>query len=172
MSPIAIEKASESGPQILPIFTEIANQFEMIERRAFDLFEQHGREFGRDLENWLEAERDMVSSPATELVDKDTEFRARIALPGFTAKDIHVAAMPDAIVVKADAIHRHEKTDANVCFCEFSQKKLFRRLPFPSAVDVDKVSAALDNGVLEVTAPKAVAKKSVPVENKAATAKT
>ncbi|MCI0454257.1 MAG: DUF2934 domain-containing protein [Candidatus Dadabacteria bacterium] len=30
---------------------------EMIEKRAYELFEKRGREHGRDLDDWLEAER-------------------------------------------------------------------------------------------------------------------
>src|SRR5208283_839103 len=105
MSQVAIEKVKEGTQKTLPIFAEIAKQFEAIERRAFDLFEKRGSELGHDLEDWLQAERDVVWSPATELMDEGKEFRARIALPGFDAKDVHVTALPDALVVQAGTTH-------------------------------------------------------------------
>jgi HSP20 family protein len=111
------------------------------------------------VDNWLQAERDVVWSPASELVDDKKEFRARIALPGFDAKDIQVSAMPDALLIQADATHTHEGKSGNVRFCEFSEKNLFRRLPLPASIDVDKVTASLDKGILEVTAPKATPKQ-------------
>jgi HSP20 family molecular chaperone IbpA len=40
----------------------------------------------------------VVWSPASELVDDEKEFRTRIALPGFDAKEIQVSALPDALV--------------------------------------------------------------------------
>jgi len=46
-----------------------------------------------------------------------------------------------------------------VCFCEFSGKKLFRRLDLPSEIDVNKVTASLDKGILEIDAPKATQSK-------------
>jgi HSP20 family protein len=101
----------------------------------------------------------VVWSPASELVDDKKEFRARIALPGFDAKDIQVSAMPDALVIQADATHTHEGKSGNVCFCDFSAKTLFRRLPLPASIDVDKVTASVDKGILEVTAPKATPKQ-------------
>jgi HSP20 family protein len=100
-----------------------------------------------------------VRSPTSELVDDKKEFRARIALPGFDAKDIQVSAMPDALVIRADATHAHEGKSGNVRFCEFSEKNLFRRLPLPAPIDVDKVTASVDKGILEVTAPKAAPKQ-------------
>jgi len=92
------------------------------------------------------------------LVDDEKEFRARIALPGFDAKDIQLSAMPDALVIQAAATHTHEGKSGNVCLCEFSGKKLFRRLHLPASIDVDKVTASVDKGILEVTAPKATTK--------------
>jgi HSP20 family protein len=170
MSHVTIEKVTDSSPKTLPIFGEIAKQFEAIERRAFDRFEKRGGELGHELEDWMKAERDVVLSPLSELVDEGKAFKARIALPGFDAKDIQVSAMQDAIVVKANTAHNHEQKDGNVCFCEFSQKNLFRRLALPASIDVDKVSASLENGILQVTAPKC-AEKTVPVETKTATTK-
>jgi len=149
-----------TAAQALAIFGEIAKQFEAIERRAFDLFDKRGRELGHDLEDWLQAERDVVRSPTAELVDSGKEFRARLALPGFDAKDVQVSAMPDALVVQANTAHTHEAKNADVCFCEFSRNNLFRRLALPTSIDVGKVSASLDKGILQVIAPKAAANQA------------
>jgi HSP20 family molecular chaperone IbpA len=62
-------------------------------------------------------------------------------------------------VVQAETTHNHEGKDGDVRFCEFSEKKLFRRIDLPQAVDVDKVTASVDRGVLQVTAPKTIGKK-------------
>ena len=97
----------------------------------------------------------MVWSPASELVDDEKEFRARIAVPGFDAKDIQVSALPDALVVQAETTHTHEGKNGNVSFSEFSGKQLFRRLDLPASVDVDRVKASVDDGILQITAPKA-----------------
>jgi HSP20 family protein len=98
-------------------------------------------------------------SPASELVDHDKEFSARIAAPGFNAKDIQVSAMPEALIIEADAAHTHDEKSGSICLCEFSEKKLFRQLPLPVSINVDKVTAWLDKGVLHITAPKAMPKQ-------------
>jgi len=102
----------------------------------------------------VQAERDVVWSPAAELVDNAKEFKARMAVPGFDAKEIRVSATPDALIIQAEASHTHDRKDGNVRFCEFSAKQLFRRLPLPESVDVEKVTASLDKGILQVIAPK------------------
>ncbi len=129
-----------------------------IRERAFKLSQDRKIGTGSDLDDWVQAERDLVWSPASELVEDDKAFRARVALPGFDANDIEVSALPDALVIQADTTHTHNEESGNVCFCEFSGKEVFRRLPLPALIDVDKVTASLHEGVLEVTAPKAATK--------------
>jgi len=159
MSQVAINKCKnpETTPQTLLEHLEAITG--SVRKRAFNIFQNRNGENGSDLDDWLQAERDVVWSPAAELVDDKKEFKARIALPGFDAKDIQVSAMPDALVIRADATHTHEGKSGNVCFCDFSAKKLFRRLPLPASIDVDRVTASMDKGILEVTAPKATTKQ-------------
>ena len=83
------------------------------------------------------------------------EFQLQLALPGFDAKDIRVAALPDAVIVEGEAAHQHRDTNGTVHFCEFGERRLFRQIPLPKPVDVDHVSASLDKGVLQVRAEKA-----------------
>jgi len=159
MSQLAINKCKnpETTPQTF--LDQLKSITDSIRNQAFTLFQNRNGGNGSDVDDWLHAEQDVVWSPASELVDDKKEFRARIALPGIDAKDIQVSAMPDALVIQADASHTHEGKNGNVCFCEFSEKNLFRRLPLPASIDVDKVTASVDKGILEITAPKAAPKQ-------------
>jgi HSP20 family molecular chaperone IbpA len=42
-----------------------------------------------------------------------------------------------------------------VRFCEFGQKTLFQRFDLPDTINIDKVTANLEKGILHVTALKA-----------------
>jgi hypothetical protein len=95
-----------------------------IRKQAFLISQHRCGGIGSDVDDWLQAEREVVLSPASELVDDEEEFRARIAL--------------------------------RIRFCEFSGKTLFWRLELPAPIEVDKVSASLDKGILKVTAPKKI----------------
>ena len=159
MANVAVEKCPDSGalPEtLLQRINEIADE---IRQRAFGLFERRGQTIGMDLDDWLQAEREVVWSPASELVENKDDFCARLALPGFDAKDLEVTATPNALIVRAESTHTHEGKEGEVCFCEFSGKKLFRRLDLPSEIDVNKVTASLDKGILEIDAPKATQSK-------------
>ena len=162
MAQIAVNKCNDLTAIPRTLLEQMQGVAESIRQRAFSLFESRNRGHGSDLEDWLRAERDVVWSPPAELVEEEKDFKVRLGLPGFDAKDIHISAMPDAVVIQADCTHTHEGTSGNVRFCEFSDKKLFRRLDLPASIDVDKVSASLDKGILQVIAPKA-SKKQIAV---------
>jgi hypothetical protein len=52
--------AEESGPAIR--ISKADWNHERIARRAYELYEQRGREDGRDLEDWAKAERQLVGA--------------------------------------------------------------------------------------------------------------
>ena len=159
MANIAVEKCLESGALPEKLWERINAITEEIRQRAFGLFERRGRAIGTELDDWLQAEREVVWSPASELVENKDDFCARLALPGFDARDLEVTATPNAVIVRAESTHTHEGKEGAVCLCEFSGKKLFRRLDLPSEIDVNKVTASLDKGILEIDAPKATQSK-------------
>jgi HSP20 family protein len=132
-----------------------------IREKAFSLFQNRSGGNGGDVDDWLRAERDVIWSPAVELTERDRDFRARIALPGFNEKNLRVTAAPEALIVEAENTHSHNGRKDGVLLCEFSGKRLFRRLELPAPIDVDKVTAALDQGILLVHAPKAAQSKQV-----------
>src|SRR5208283_78800 len=147
MSQVAIGKCKDPDTISKALLEHIGTITDSIRKRAFNLFESRKDGSGSDLDDWLQAEKDVVWWPTADLIDDKRQFTARIALPGFDAKDIEVTAMPDALVIRADATHTHEGQRDSVCFCEFSEKKLFRRLELPSSIEVDQVSASLEKGI-------------------------
>ena len=158
MTQVSIHKFEDRETMSPSLLERAKTMVDAIRRRAFELFQKRNGSGGSDLDDWLQAERDVTFEPA-ELVDEEKAFKARIALPGFEAKDIEVSATPDAILILADSAHTHEGHDEGVCFCEFCAQSVFRRFDLPAPVDVDKMTASIDKGILQVTAPKAKAKE-------------
>ena len=63
-------------------------------------------------------------------------------------------ALPDAVIVSAESSHKHEEDKEDVHFCEFGAKMLFRRLDLPTPINVDKVTASIDDGMVRIVAQK------------------
>jgi HSP20 family protein len=161
MSQIAITKAKDTEKHALPVFGELAKRFEATQRRAFDLFEKRGRELGHELDDWLKAEHEFLGWPAAELSEKDGAYKAEIALPGFEAKDVEVTATPSEIVVHAAMKQEKKGERDNVIWSEFGSNDVYRRFELPKLIEVEKVTANLENGLLRVIAPEIVKPKEV-----------
>ncbi len=154
MSQVAITKANSAEKQTLPILAEVAERFDAIQRRAFDLFEKRGRALGHELEDWLKAEHEVLGWPAAELAEKNGDYQMEIALPGFRTQDIEVTASPNEIVVHATT-HEEKKTKKeNVLWTEFGSNDVYRRFGLPTAISLEKVTANLEDGLLKINAPK------------------
>jgi HSP20 family molecular chaperone IbpA len=156
MSNVAIERVRDANVLPPSLIDKVRATAEEIQRRAFELFQGRGEGGDRSLDDWLQAEREVILSPEAELVEKEGKFRLRVAVPGFDAKDIHVTATPGALIVEAKAKHKHEESEGDVYLCEFGRRQLFRRLDLPAPINPDKVIAHLEQGILELTAEKAV----------------
>jgi HSP20 family protein len=135
------------------IFDEIERIQNRIMRRAYEIFSLNGGIFGRDIDNWLQAERELVWKPAIELEEKDNEFRLEIAAPGVDPKDIDIEVTPEDILVRADVHHEHKEKKGEVYVCEFASGNLFRSIHLPKKIDADKVKAEFKNGMLTLKAP-------------------
>lgn len=155
MSHVAIEKVDEKKLGTASVFQEIEALSERIRQRAFEIFEGHKGGEGFATEDWLNAERDLLCSCESELVEQDSKFEVRMNAPGFEPGEVKVTALPDALIVSASSSHTHENKEGNVRFCEFGQKTLFRRFDLPEPINLDKVTADLNKGVLHLTATKA-----------------
>ncbi len=149
----AVKQGEAQSPLLAHKLETIADR---IRHRAYEIFQHRGRH-GSALEDWIQAERDCIFSPESELIENDDSYEIRMAAPGFQAGETTIAAGADAVVVYAESNHKHEEKDGNVRFCEFGAKSLYRRFDLPQSIDVNKVSAHLVGGILRITAHKAKA---------------
>lgn len=162
MAKLNMQKVSNVDDRNLPIFKEFDAIAEQIRHRAFDLFKIRGFNDGRDFDDWLTAERE-ICWPKAELVEEDDEFEIKMALAEFDPKEITVTATPREVIVKAahsDKQKKSSKKDGKkVRWSEFRDSSVYRRIALPAEVDVDKISAEFEHGMLEIEAPKAHEKK-------------
>ena len=143
--PVAIRKISS-------ILDEMTEMQDRIMRRAYDIFGQNGRLFGRDLDHWFQAERELLWKPALELRETDGEFVLEAAVSSVDPKDIEIEVTPDEIVLKADIQHEHKEKKGTVHICEFESGKMYRSIHLPKKIDPDKVKAEFKNGLLRLKA--------------------
>ena len=135
------------------IFDEVERMRDRIMRRAYDIFTSNGGLFGKDTEDWIQAEQELVWRPAIELTEKDDEYRLELAAPGVDPKNIDIEVTPEDILIRADVHHEHRKEEGDVYACEFAHGNLFRSIHLPKKIDPEKVKAEFKNGLLSLNAP-------------------
>jgi HSP20 family protein len=157
MPQLDVQKVHETNDRTLPIFAEFDQVADRIRVEAHKLFARRGTGDGHALDDWLAAEH-QVCWPSAELTEKNGTYALKVALAGFEPGEISVTATPREIIVKA-AHKREEKSseegETKLRWSEFRSNEVFRRVELPAAVDVEKISANLENGLLEVVAPQA-----------------
>ena len=59
------------------------------------------------------AQRDTVWVPKSETMEDDKHMRLRLIVPGLEAEDLQITAMPDSIIVQAEALSKESSTAPN-----------------------------------------------------------
>src|ERR1051325_6421266 len=79
-------------PEAIPIHKtqSILDQIDairdLITQRAYQIFQETGGLSGREMDNWMQAERELVWQPAIELTEKDNELRWEAVIAGVEPK--------------------------------------------------------------------------------------
>lgn len=167
MANVAVQKVEKTEANRLPIFDEMEKRFEDVRKRAFELFEKRGRSLGYALEDWLRAEHEVCGWPAAELDERAAEYELQMTLPGFDAEEVQVTATPAEILVHAE-LKPEKPEEAKVLWTEFGPNNIYRQFEMPQLIDVEKITARLEKGMLHITAAKAPAAKVMPIKVAAA----
>ena len=100
-----------------------------------------------------------VWAPAIEMVEKEDKFVVKAELPGIKEEDVDVSVVDDTLTIKGEKKTENEVKEEDYYCCERSYGSFFRSIGLPSNVDAKKIEANYEDGVLEVSLPKAVEAK-------------
>ena len=118
--------------------------------RLFDLGAPNVGRFGSMLDDFFGAEAGL-HQPAVDLYEDDHNYFARFELPGVRKDQIDLELENSVLTVSSVSETKEDDTVSSTCF--------ERSISVPDGVDLAKVSAAMQDGVLTVTMPKAEASK-------------
>jgi len=107
-------------------------------------------------------------APPLEVFEKEDKFVVKAELPGMEEDDIDISVVGDTLTIKGEKKAESEVKEEDYYCCERSYGSFFRSIALPATVDAKKIEASYENGVLEVSLPKApeVKPKKVPVAAK------
>ena len=93
-------------------------------------------------------------SPAVDIEESEKEITLKADLPDVDEKALSVKVEDDVLTLEAERKFEKETKKENFHRIERAYGSFHRRFALPESVDVDKIKAAYDKGVLKVTLPK------------------
>ena len=104
---------------------------------------------------WME--RTNATAPAINVIENDNNYCVEVAAPGMTKDDFNIQIDDDDnLVITMEKKDEKKEGQKNGRYLrrEFSYSKFQQAMILPDDVDRTKISAKVNNGVLEVELPK------------------
>jgi HSP20 family protein len=158
---------SVKQPATSDALDRIQQTYDSIARKAFEIFENNGRWFGHDLEDWFRAESELLHPLHLEMTESDDDLTVRAEVPGFSTKELEINVEPRRLTLVGKHEGQEERKKAKTIYSERCAKEILRVVYLPADVDGSKASATLKDGILSIELPKAAHAKTVRVEAKA-----
>ena len=124
--------------------------YDQVAHRAYEIFLGRDEQPGGELEDWLIAERELLSELQLDFDDSGEFVRVLGSVPGFTGEEILIGIEPHWLLVLA----RHESGDNSDCAPDQMPMQMFCVLELPAEVDPARSIAVLSNGLLGIRMPK------------------
>ncbi len=91
---------------------------------------------------------------AADVIERDNEYEIDIDVPGVGKDNIEVVLSDGSLVVRCNIAEEAKEEGVGYTRYERRHQAFSRAFDLPSGVDVDKIAADLENGVLSITLPK------------------
>lgn len=122
--------------------------------------------FNRDLFNWSNANFSNTNTtiPAVNIKETAETYEVEVAAPGMTKKDFKVELDGNMLTITSEKSNQNEERDDERYFQrEFSYQSFQRTFNLQKdVVDIDKIQAKYENGLLHLLIPKKEEAKQKP----------
>lgn len=128
---------------------------EAIARRAYEIFERRGHTHGRDMDDWLQAESELLRRFPHTVAQTDGEFVVFTELPAhWNADELVVGMEPRRLIVCGERKAHVTYSGQSGTRMESRVQSILRVLDLPVDVDPAGTTASLVEKTLEVVMPK------------------
>jgi HSP20 family protein len=124
------------------------------------------REMDRFLDNLVAHREELVSNgftPAAEIDSDADNFYLQLEVPGLTPEEIDVQVSVYSVVIDGERQKQKNVEAQGVNQSEFRYGKFHRTINLPEKIQIDRVEAKYEHGILKLTLPKAEDEKTKTV---------
>ena len=131
------------------------NAFDLVARRAYELYESRGSEHGHDIEDWFQAESEMFHPITVEMGDPGDAYTAFAVVSGYHPENLKISTEPRRLTICG--LFPTESTESSESQEESQHaERFYFSITLPTEIDTAAVSADIRGDVLEVRLPKAI----------------
>lgn len=94
------------------------------------------------------------SVPAANIKESEKYFLVEIAAPGMKKEDFKLELNEELLSIRAERKEQHEESKERYTKREFNYTSFVRSFRLPEGVDVEKIAAAYNDGILSIEIPK------------------
>ena len=92
--------------------------------------------------------------PLSDVMDKGDKYEIALEIPGIDKDKIDVKATKNSVTISGKQSEKTKEKGKNYIYSERSYKSFHRQIPFPQEIVPSKITAKVNNGVLEMDLPK------------------
>jgi HSP20 family protein len=113
------------------------------------------QELERMMDQWQDTSGKRHSLiPAIDVVEEKDSLKIEAEVPGLKKEDIKVSVDGNVLTIQGEKRQQSERKENGVLRTERTYGSFYRSLTVPPTIDVGRISAAYNNGVLELVLPK------------------
>ena len=106
-------------------------------------------------ESWRTFFGENTRTLVMDVSETDTAYHTNIEVPGVNAEDINISVEDNVLTIEAEITEATgEREDSRALMRERRYGNYTRSVRLPQPVDVDKIVATYNNGILELDLPK------------------
>lgn len=94
-------------------------------------------------------------SPKVDISETENEVQVSVELPGMDPEEIEISYTGNSLTISGEKGTEKEEKGKQFYRKERTYGSFRRSIPLPGAIEEDKIEASYQNGLLEVTLPKA-----------------
>jgi len=126
-------------------FRDMVSLREKMNRLFEDVFTGRGNDKELASSTW---------APAVDIFETENELVMSAEIPGIDEKDIEIKLEDNTLTLKGERKFEKETKEENYHRIERSYGSFYRAFTLPNSVDLDKIHAEHENGILKITLPK------------------
>lgn len=170
-----IKKRRDEVRTLVPTRIDDKGRYEQRSMRLNDVFDNFRREIEGAMNPWssmfdwrfpretgmlrpyaTEEEGTLSRTPLVDMVDKGDRYRLRLEIPGIDKDKIQLNATDDSIEISGEQSEEEkgEDRERNYIYNERSYNSFYRSIPIPEEIIPSKITAKMNNGILNIDVPK------------------